>query len=80
MAQQEMPFSHVMCVVGLAMDVIRLYGDVPMCRLTRTRKIIRNTFFFDGSANVAQKCEITDRITDRKVFGFGFGNFLQITE
>ena len=47
------------------------------------RAIYIYIFFFHGGANVAQKnrpCEITDRITDRKVIRFGFRYLLQITD
>ena len=60
--------------------VIWRCADVPT---DEHSKILYVFFILWGCKFGAKKkhlCEVPDRVTDRKVFGFGFGCFLQITE
>lgn len=80
------PFSHVMnvyvCRAPHKACSTAVYGDAPMRRHVRTRQLNFVYIVLHRGANVKQNnsrlCTITDRITDRKVLGFGFS--LQITE
>ena len=63
-----------MCALRLAMLLIWLY--MVMCQCAGRRALEKTCFFSYGGANAAQRihlCVVTDRITDRKVIGFGFG-------